>query len=163
MKKQEYQFDYEVYDSVSELNEKDADLLNQAKAITAIAYAPYSNFLVGAVARLVNGETVKGTNQENASYPVGICAERALLSVAANLFPEIAIETMAISYKNLNGQSDRPVSPCGMCRQALAEFEERTKHGIRLILSGMEGQIIVVKKSSQLLPFSFGGDDLKQG
>jgi cytidine deaminase len=161
MKKQEYQFTYQVYASIGDLPAGDAALLQLAKETTSIAYAPYSNFLVGAVARLINGEIVKGTNQENASYPVGICAERVLLSVASTLFPEVAVDTMAISYKSINGKSDKPVSPCGMCRQALAEFEERTKHGIRLILAGIEGEIIVVNKSRDLLPFSFGGGDLK--
>ncbi|MBL7744629.1 MAG: cytidine deaminase, partial [Chitinophagaceae bacterium] len=76
MKENKFEFRYEVYDDISELKKEDAELLNTAKNVTKQAYAPYSNFFVGAVARLNNGETVAGTNQENASYPVGICAER---------------------------------------------------------------------------------------
>src|SRR5260370_1184112 len=80
----------------------------------------------GSTARLVNGELITGTNQENASYPVGICAERTLLSVAGALFPGVAIDTLAVSYDNEQGSSDRPISPCGICRQSLQEFEQRT-------------------------------------
>ncbi len=160
MKKETIAFDYEVYESIDTLEKKDAALLTAARKITDIAYAPYSNFLVGAVALLQNGETVSGTNQENASYPVGICAERVLLSTAAILHTNVPIETMAISYHNAKGDSDRPVSPCGMCRQALREYEERTNKPMRLILSGMTGEVFIISNVSQLLPFSFGGKDL---
>jgi cytidine deaminase len=161
MKKEEYQFSYDVYDSVEELNEQDAWLVNEAREVTAAAYAPYSNFNVGAVAKLVNGEIVAGTNQENAAYPVGLCAERVLLSTAATTYPNVAIDTIAISYHNINGVSDHPISPCGMCRQSLVEYEERMKQPIRLILSGMEGKVIIVEKANSLLPLSFGSIDLK--
>jgi len=161
MNKEAYQFAYDVYHSVDELHETDAALVNKAREVTSTAYAPYSNFNVGAIARLVNGETVTGTNQENASYPVGICAERSLLATAAALYPGIAIDTMAISYHNIHGESDHPISPCGMCRQSLVEYAERVKKPIRLILSGMDGKVIVVEKANDLLPLSFGSIDLK--
>jgi len=161
MNKELYQFAYEVYNSVEDLNEQDAWLVNEAREVTANAYAPYSNFNVGAVAKLANGEIVAGTNQENASYPVGICAERVLLASAASLYPNIAIDTIAISYHNINGVSSHPISPCGMCRQSLVEYEERVKQPIRLILSGMDGKVIVVEKANLLLPLSFGSIDLK--
>jgi cytidine deaminase len=161
MKDQKFEFTYEVYTDSSELAEKDAWLLNEARQITEQAYAPYSNFHVGAVAMLANGEVVAGTNQENASYPVGICAERVLLGNAATLYPGIAIETMAISYNSDNVKSDHPISPCGMCRQALLEYETRLKYPIRLILAGMEGEIQIVKTSSLLLPFAFTSSELK--
>ncbi|MEO7266343.1 MAG: cytidine deaminase, partial [Ferruginibacter sp.] len=99
--------------------------------------------------------------QENASYPVGICAERVLLSSASMLHTNVPIDTIAISYHNLNGESSHPVSPCGMCRQALKEYEDRTNQPIRLILTGMNGKVIVLEKASQLLPLSFGSDDMK--
>lgn len=161
MKKQEYQFGYEQYDSIHELPESDQALLQQAREVTAKAYAPYSHFRVGAAARLVNGAIVSGTNQENASYPVGICAERALLSSAAMLHTGVGVETMAIAYHNEQGKSDTPVSPCGMCRQYLREYEDRTHQPIRLILGGMEGPVIVIREARQLLPLSFGGENLK--
>ena len=161
MNKEESRFEYDVFNSIEELNEKDAWLLNEAREVTANAYAPYSNFHVGAVAKLANGEIVAGTNQENASYPVGICAERALLSSAASLYPNIAIDTIAISYDNTRGESNRPISPGGMCRQALVEYEERVKQPIRLILSGLDGKVFIIEKANALLPLSFGSVDLK--
>ena len=161
MKREEVRFGYEVFDTTESLQADDAALLQAARKVTAKAYAPYSNFLVGAVAILNNGETISGTNQENASYPVGICAERVLLASAAMLQTDIPIRTMAIAYQNINGESDRPVSPCGMCRQYLAEYETRVKQPIRLILSGMKGKIFVIESAGLLLPLSFGGADLK--
>jgi cytidine deaminase len=150
----------EIYDSITDLKNEDADLLQQARRITQTAYAPYSHFCVGAAAILNNGRIVKGTNQENASFPVGICAERSLLASAAALFPAAFIKTMAISYHNHNGNSNQPVSPCGMCRQALLEHEKRYQHPVRLLLSGMEGKVYLLEKSSLLLPLSFTVDDL---
>ena len=162
MKKEEYQFQFDVYDSILDLSKEDSFLLQQSRQIAKTAYAPYSHFFVGAAAQLSNGEIVKGTNQENASFPVGTCAERSLLSSAAVLFPDAHIITMAISYHNHNGNSSEPVSPCGMCRQALLEHERRYDHPIRLILGGADGQVFVIEKSSLLLPLSFTGDDLKK-
>ncbi len=161
MKKEDYNFSYEVYDSIAELNEQDAWLVNEAREVTAAAYAPYSNFNVGAIAKLVNGEIVAGTNQENASYPVSICAERILLGSVASLYPNVPIDTIAISYDNTRGESNHPISPCGMCRQALVEYEERVKQPIRLILSGLDGKVFIIEKANALLPLSFGSVDLK--
>ena len=155
-----FEFEYEVYDDINELNKQDAALLNKARVVTAQAYAPYSNFFVGAVAALENGEFVVGTNQENASYPVGICAERVLLGNSATTYPKIGIETMAISYDSKNVKSDHPISPCGMCRQSLLEYESRTGKPIRLILSGQEGKIIIVNSVNFLLPFAFTKGEL---
>ena len=160
MEKKEHTFIYEVYNSFEELNEQDVQLLNKAKTVTKDAYAPYSNFRVGAAAILQNGQTVTGTNQENASFPAGICAERTLLSAASSLHPGVAIDTMAISYHNGNGPSDRPISPCGICRQSLQEFEQRTGRPVRLILGGQEGKIYIITQASLLLPFAFTADEL---
>ncbi len=161
MIKEELKFTIEVYESSDELNKDDALLLSEARSVTKFAYAPYSNFQVGAVAKLVNGKTVSGTNQENASYPAGICAERSLLSAAASNHPGIAIETMAITYNNLNGESNTPVSPCGICRQSLSEFQNRFKKPIRIILSGMKGKVQIIDNAGYLLPLAFSSDDLK--
>ena len=154
-------FALEVYDSVEELSVEDAWLLQEARKVTSQAYAPYSQFKVGAIARLTNGESVTGTNQENASYPVGLCAERVLLSAASSIYPNVPIETMAISYHNTKGESDRPVTPCGICRQTLAEYQLRLNHPIRLILSGLEGKIYIIPQSNMLLPLSFNSSDLQ--
>lgn len=161
MQLKEIQFSVEVYPSSEELNSQDDSLLTAARDITKVAYAPYSNFFVGAAALLANGEIIKGTNQENASYPAGFCAERALLAAAATQFPEVAINTMAISYNNKNGESKKPISPCGICRQTLSEFEDRTGSPIRIILSGSSGEVLIIKTAKNLLPLTFTSSDLK--
>jgi cytidine deaminase len=160
MTESKFEFQYEVYNDISELQKEDAQLLTKARSVTKQAYAPYSNFFVGAVANLNNGETVSGTNQENASYPVGICAERVLLGNAATLFPGVSIDTLAISYDSKDVESDHPISPCGMCRQALLEYETRTEKPIRLILAGQQGKVYVVNTVKFLLPFAFTPDEL---
>ena len=161
MKTEEVKFNISIFDSINELNSEDAFLLSEARKVTQFAYAPYSNFNVGAFAKLENGKTVSGTNQENASFPAGICAERTLLSTASSLFPAVGIDAIAISYNNLNGNSDRPVSPCGICRQSLVEFQDRTKRQIRIILSGMTGEVQIIENAKDLLPLVFGADDMK--
>jgi cytidine deaminase len=160
MQKQ-FQFQFEEYASAEELPKEDAALLDLARNVTRDAYAPYSRFRVGAAARLSNGQIVTGTNQENASYPVGICAERTLLSVAASLYPGVPIETLAVSYHNENGVSDRPIAPCGICRQSLQEFENRTGRPMRVLLGGESGKVIVLPQSGALLPFAFTTNDLR--
>ena len=160
MQQKKQDFTYTVYTSANELPERYAWLLNEAREVTDQAYAPYSRFQVGAVALLTNGEVVAGSNQENASFPVGLCAERVLLSAATSLYPNVAIEAIAISYFNNNGESNRPISPCGICRQSLQEFEQRRKHSIKLILGGMEGEVIVIESAGSLLPLSFTSENL---
>ncbi|MEO9004092.1 MAG: cytidine deaminase [Ginsengibacter sp.] len=158
MTRENFQFSIKIYDSSNELNEEDAQLLSEARNVTKFAYAPYSHFRVGAFARLLNGQTVSGTNQENASYPAGICAERTLLSTASSLFPGVGIEAVAITYHNMIGDSNIPISPCGICRQSFVEFQNRTGNPIRLILSGLEGKVQVIDDAADLLPllFEFG-------
>jgi len=160
MTKKDFQFSVEIYDSGEELAPGDAELLTVARAATKQAYAPYSKFLVGSAAILENGVTVAGTNQENASFPVGICSERVLLSIVASQYPGLVVKTIAISYNNLLGESDHPISPCGICRQSLAEYEERVNHPIRVIMGGMKGHVYIIESASQLLPLSFSASDL---
>lgn len=160
MKEHHFEFKYQVFNDISELNEADAWLLQEARSVTEQAYAPYSNFHVGAVAMLENGEVVAGTNQENASYPVGICAERVLLGSVATLHPNVKVKSIAISYNSKDSTSDHPISPCGMCRQSLLEYESRTHHPIRIILSGQEGKVYIIETAAHLLPFAFTGDEL---
>jgi cytidine deaminase len=157
MEKKNIQFDISVYKSVDELTAEDKMLITAARASTKLAYAPYSHFHVGAVAMLNNGEMVNGSNQENAAYSVSVCAERTLLSSDSLLFPQIPIKTMAIAYHNINGKSDVPISPCGVCRQSMIEYQDRANQSIRLILSGMEGEVFIVDSASSLLPLSFRG------
>jgi cytidine deaminase len=160
MHKEKHSFEFEVYNSIDMLIEDEAGLLNKAREVTTLAYAPYSNFKVGAAAKLANGEIVVGSNQENASFPVGICAERVLLAAASTIYPKIPILTMAISYHNINGDSSRPISPCGMCRQSLQEYQAIVNHPIKLILSGMKGEVYIIESANQLLPLSFTSTDM---
>lgn len=164
MKKKNYKFEFEVFDSIQELKNEDAKLVEKARKIAENAYAPYSHFFVGAAALLQNGKIVTGTNQENASYPVTICAERTLLSSISTLYPKESINTIAITYHNHNPntKSNTPISPCGMCRQSLLEYENKWESPIRLLLTGYEGKVIVINRVSDLLPLSFSGEDLKK-
>jgi cytidine deaminase len=160
MHENKFEFRYEVFDNIDELKKEDAWLLNEAREVTQQAYAPYSKFHVGAVAKLANGEIVAGSNQENASSPAGLCAERVVLASVSSVYPNTPIDTIAISYQGNGTISDHPISPCGVCRQSLQEFEQRTNHPIRLILGGMEGKVYVISKSSMLLPLAFTSDEL---
>ncbi len=160
MKKEDYTFTFEVYESIDELSEPDAQLLGEARNATQNSYAPYSHFRVGAVALLNNGKEVKGGNQENASFPIGLCAERVMLASAASLFPDVPLKSIAVSYDNENGQSNRPISPCGICRQSLLEYEARFKQPIRIILGGLSGKVYIIEKAEMLLPLSFSAEEL---
>lgn len=160
MKDVSKKFSYKIANDILELNSEDAALVERARAVTKKAYAPYSKFQVSCVAKLANGKIVAGTNQENASYPVGICAERAMLATVGTQYTDVPIETVAISYHAAEGESNHPISPCGMCRQALTEYENRTEKPIRLLLSGMEGKIYIINTAKDLLPLAFSDDDL---
>lgn len=165
MQKRKIELEFKVYDSMHELPEADAALLQAAMKATQHAYAAFSNFKVGAAGR-VQGETeiYVGSNQENASYPVGICAERSLLAAVASKFgAQKIIEAIAISYDNQNPgkNSNIPISPCGMCRQALLQYEHNSHQPVRLILSGKEGKVFVLDSAAHLLPLAFTGEELK--
>lgn len=161
MKETKFEFNYKVYESIEELPEDQQWLLQEARGVTEQAYAPYSHFQVGAVAKLANGEIVAGSNQENASFPVGLCAERVLLASVSSLFPKVPVETIAISYKGVGHPSDHPISPCGICRQSLQEFESRVDHPIQLVLGGLTGPVYVIDSASRLLPLAFTSEELR--
>jgi cytidine deaminase len=159
--RQKFEFEYELLGNKGQLTEPDQALLEAAQLATKSAYAPYSHFLVGAAARLSNGQIVIGSNQESTSFPVGICAERTLLNSVGSQFPALSITAMAISYQPVGKDSKEPISPCGMCRQSLLDFENRYEAPIRIILSGMEGEVMVIPSAANLLPFGFDGSILK--
>ena len=119
MKKLDITTSLEIYDSVHELSEELQGLMKQAVEVRDKAYAPYSKFKVGAAILLDNGEVVVGSNQENASYPSGLCAERTAVYYAGAKFPESKILKIAITARSLNQEVTKPVPPCGACRQAL--------------------------------------------
>lgn len=161
MKKTQVQSEFLEFDSVDELNTEDKKLVEEARRSVLEAYAPYSNFHVGAAVLLENGITVKGNNQENASYPIGLCAERVAVFAAGANYPGIKIKAIAITALSKQFHIDKPVAPCGACRQAIAEYEHRYKSPIRLIMVGESGKVLVAEGIGNFLPFMFNGDDLK--
>lgn len=157
-----FSFTYQEFGQPAELAHEDAQLLKAAVEATSLAYAPYSGFEVGAALLLANGAIVKGANQENASYPAGICAERAALATAASLHPSVAVQIVAIAYRNRK-QPDRNeliLSPCGICRQSLLEKANNQDIPMKLIMSNPAGKGIVVDTITDMLPFAFSGDHL---
>ena len=145
---------------MDELSAEQQMLVNKAKEATANSYSPYSKFRVGAALKLANGEVVTGANQENASYPVGLCGERVALFAAQAQQPVQPVKTIAIAARNERGFTQEPVSPCGMCRQAIMEVEDRYKQPIEILLYGEDG-IFVIRSITDLLPLYFVGDALK--
>ncbi|HLG03250.1 MAG TPA: cytidine deaminase [Bacteroidia bacterium] len=145
-----------VYPSDHELTQEDRELLAKARSAAASAYAPYSNFFVGAAVRHSGGAVVSGNNQENAAYPSGMCAERTAVYYAGANAPNVVIEAVAVHGYNGRATEDNPVSPCGACRQALLEYEEKQGSPIRIILGGKTGKVLVIDSIKDLLPLSFG-------
>ncbi len=145
-----FEFKYLKYESLKELTPSDAALLREALEATARSFSPYSNFKVGAAARLASGQIVYGANIESEVYPAGICAERNLLFNAAANYPLDAIESIAI----VSIPSQRECSPCGFCRQSLLDAERRQGSKIRIIM-GSESSATIVESAEMLLPFSF--------
>jgi len=147
------------FERFNDLDEMPIDLqplVVAARKATADAYAPYSLFQVSAAA-IIDGKIITATNQENASYPVTLCAERTLLSVLTTQFADKQTEAIAICYHNKRegANNSRPISPCGLCRQSLLEYEQRNKKNIKVLLTAQSGEIIVLQSIRDLLPFSF--------
>src|SRR5687767_12586391 len=153
--------EFEKYSSSDELGREDAALLQTARQSVSNAYAPYSGFNVGAAAKLSDGAVVTGSNQENASFPVGMCAERGLLGAVASMHPSASILTLAISYRASEGNSDHPVAPCGLGRQSLFDSQTRSGLPIRLILAGIQGPVYIVPNAGSLLPLAFSAEELR--
>lgn len=153
--------EFEVYKSETDLNPSENVLLQKAKEALKNAYAPYSNFLVGAAILLENGEIVIGNNQENAAYPSGLCAERVAIFHASALYNNVAVKTIAICCKSLNTIIDGPVTPCGACRQVIAEYETKYDKPIRIIMQGEKGNVYAANGIESLLPLMFNRKYLK--
>lgn len=161
MQTKRIQFDYGVYDSLDELPESEQTLMKAAIEARENAYAPYSGFRVGAAVLLENDQIVIGNNQENASYPSGLCAERVAVFQAGARYPGLAIRTIAISAASDQMKVNRPAAPCGNCRQSIAEYEQRQIEGISLLMMGATGQIFKCASIADLLPFAFGRANLE--
>ena len=138
-----------------ELSQTDKAVVDAARNATANSYAVYSRFNVGAAVRLANGNVVSGSNQENAAYPSGLCAERTTLFWANSQYPDQAVEILAIAARTEQGELETPIPPCGACRQVILETEKRFGNSIRIILYGARQCYIIEEGIKALLPLSF--------
>lgn len=145
---------------VDELSQADQALLLAAKEATTRSYAPYSHFAVGAALLLKDGTVVTGTNQENAAYPSGLCAERTALFYANSQYPDQPVLTLAIAARTERDFIEIPIPPCGACRQVMLETENRYRQPIRILLYGKEA-IYEVKRVGDLLPLSFDASSME--
>ena len=145
----------DVFDDFSELPNDIKSLMNKAKEARLKAYAPYSDFLVGAAILLDNGEIITGSNQENASYPSGLCAERTAIFYAGSQFPNAKVQTMAIIAGSIHNKTTTPIPPCGACRQSIAEYEVKQETPIEIYFMGESGTVVKSNSIANLLPLMF--------
>lgn len=155
MKKITISADLEVYDAEAELPQEVQDLMNKAMEAREKSYSPYSKFRVGAALLLENGEVITGSNQENASYPAGLCAERTAIFYAGAKYPGVKIDKLVITARSENHKVEIPTPPCGSCRQAIAEYEVRQKEPIEIYFMGEKGKVVKANSISDLLPLIF--------
>ncbi len=152
--------DISIFESIDELDSETKKLMEQAIAAREMAYAPYSHFRVGAALLLDNGITVTGNNQENAAFPSGLCAERVAIYAAGAQYPDNTILKMAISARSENHKLDKPIPPCGACRQAIAEYEIKQHKNIEIYFMGETGEVYKSDSLADLLPLLFAPDNL---
>lgn len=145
----------EVFNSMSDLPSEVHSLLLQAIETRKNAYAPYSKFRVGAAILLENGKIVVGSNQENAAYPSGLCAERVAIFQAGAIYPNVKILTLAITAASDTNPTVSPIPPCGGCRQAIAEYEFKQETPIEIYFMGEKGEVYKSNSITNLLPLSF--------
>jgi cytidine deaminase len=146
---------FAVYAGTEELPTDVQDLMNQAVATRKNAYAPYSNFRVGTALLLDNGQIVVGSNQENAAYPSGLCAERVAIFHAGAVYPGAKIVKMAITAASDTNKTTQPIPPCGACRQSIAEYEIRQDSDIEIYFMGESGEVYKSESLKNLLPLLF--------
>ncbi len=160
MKKKKITAEVDVYESRTELPSAERMLISKAIEAGRDAYAPYSGFQVGAAVLLENGEIITGSNQENAAYPSGLCAERVAVFYAKAKYPDVAIKQLAVIAIKDGNITETPASPCGACRQVLVEYEDQQGSPLSVVLAGNK-QTMVIHRSSDLLPLSFGSKELE--
>lgn len=153
MENKTYSFEFEILKN-NELSETASKVINEAKKATDNSYAPYSKFQVGAAVLLDNELIIKGNNQENIAYPSGLCAERVTVFAANANYPSNAIKVLAIAAQTGGKFTEKPITPCGACRQVLCETEQRQKSPMEIYLYGTE-EIIHIKSAEDLLPLAF--------
>ena len=160
MRLKKIETEIEVY-RFEELSESDQALVEQAKAATERSYTPYSKFQVGAALRLANGVILQGSNQENAAYPSGLCAERVTMFYANSQYPDVAPLALAIATQTGGNFLAQPITPCGSCRQVLLESEERFRQPIEVLLYGTE-YVYKIKQIRDLMPLAFDKESLAE-
>ena len=153
-------FKHKLFEDVQSLPKDIQSLLSAAKDQLKMAYAPYSNFMVGAAALLDDGQVFTGCNQENASYPLCICAERVALYNIGTSLKDFKIKALAITAHNPTKALTEPVMPCGACRQVIQEFEARQGSAITMYLTSDCAEVMRIKGISKILPHSFSMDHL---
>lgn len=146
---------FTIFYNLNELPAEIQDLMNQAVEIRKKAYAPYSKFKVGAALLLDNGKVILGSNQENAAYPSGLCAERTAIFYAGSAYPEAKILKMAITAASDTNQTTAPIPPCGSCRQSIAEYEIKQDTPIEIYFMGEIGEVYKSSSLKNLLPLMF--------
>lgn len=159
MKNLKLEIDYD-FCSIDELSSDERRAVETACEATKNSYAPYSHFHVGAAVVLKNGEIIKGANQENAAFPSGLCAERTAVFAAQANYPDQPIKILAIAASDANGLREKPVTPCGSCRQVVLEVEDRYKQPVEILLYGRSG-IYRFRSIKDLLPLSFVDSDMR--
>lgn len=160
MKILNYNLTVSEYESLSELNAEEQNLVAEAVKATLGSYAPYSQFHVGCAVLLENGVIITGANQENAAFPNGMCAERVALFYTGAHYQGVAIKTVAVAVQSDNPIAPDPIPPCGGCRQTFAEYEDIQGKPIRILMLGNNGKIMAVDSINNLLPFSFKANNL---
>jgi len=151
---------FETIASYNDLSQIEKTLFDKARAVRENAYAPYSNFFVGCALLLENGEIITGSNQENAAYPSGLCAERTAIFWTSANYPNETIKKIFVIGGPKDVLSSTPIPPCGGCRQAILEYEAKQKDVIEIYFASPNGEIIKTKSVRDLLPFSFDGSFL---
>ena len=151
---------FKVFEDQTQLPENIQSLMQQAIEIRKKAYAPYSHFRVGAAIALDNGKIVLGSNQENAAYPSGLCAERVAIYQAGAIYPDAKIVAIAISAASDSNPTLTPIPPCGSCRQSIAEYEFKQDAPIEIYFMGESGEVYKSNSINNLLPLSFNSTSL---
>ncbi len=159
-KRNEIILQYHEYDSIDDLTITEKELIQFALVQIQKAYAPYSEFKVGAAILLADGGFIGGSNQENAAYPSGLCAERVAAFSASAIHPGKGFDMIAIAVQRTKEKASGPICPCGSCRQVLIEYELRAGKPIRILCAGADGKILVFESVADLLPFAFGPKEL---
>lgn len=159
MEKKSLKIDYQLAKNSDECSMSEKALLLAAERASKNSHSPYSKFKVGAALLLEDGSVIEGSNQENASFPVGFCAERTALSAKVSIAPNKKIKAIAIKVKSELKKVEQPAAPCGICRQVLLESEESQKQNIKIILQGESGPVLIFNSVKDIVPFYFGASD----